>query len=126
MYWRGRPRPARLVSRSGSQRSDPRAGHTKVVVELRGERGPHDGIVAGDEAEPPLLGELLQLADWLGRLGRVDTDGAPDRQLVLDVLGEVGGIEGEDEAASPHRVVELDDEALVPRGVPCGQHRRYP
>ncbi len=45
-------------------------------------------------------------------------------QLVVDVLRQVGGVEGEHQAPSPHRLVEVDDEALVPRRVSGGEHGR--
>ena len=94
------------------------------VVEVLGQLGPHVRIVARDQGITLVGREPLELADRFDRLLGFDLDEAADRQLVLDVLGEVGGVEREDEAVAADRLVEFDDEALMPRGVPVGRHRR--
>jgi len=43
----------------------------------------------------------------------LDVDERPDRELLIDVLGEVSRVESEHEATPTDRVVEIDDEALV-------------
>ena len=94
------------------------------VVEVAGQLRPHMRIVARDQLIALLFGQPLELADRFdGFLGR-HADVAADRQLVLDVLGEIGGVEREHEPVTTHRLVEFDDETLVPRRVPVGRDRR--
>ena len=44
-------------------------------------------------------------------------DEAADRELVVDVPGQVGGVEGEDDAPAADGGVQVDHEALVARRV---------
>jgi hypothetical protein len=56
--------------------------------------------VAGDDAVAAGGGQGLELADGgHGDLG-LDVNEAADGQFFLDVDGEVGGVEGEDQAAA--------------------------
>src|ERR1700761_4118813 len=88
-----------------------------------GEGGPGDRVVAGDDAVAAGGGQGLELADGdHGDLG-LDVDEAADGQFFLDVDGEIGGVEGEDQAATTDRLVEVDDEALVAGGVADGEDR---
>ena len=86
--------------------------------------GHTNGIVPGYEGgSHACRRQPLQATDRLNRgLGR-HVDPPTDRELVLDVLRQVRGVEGEDETAAPDRLVEVDDEALMSRRVPGGEHR---
>jgi hypothetical protein len=69
------------------------------------------------QAVPAFGRDPLEPADRLDRLGGIHSNGATDGQFVLDVLGQVGGVEGEDETAAAHRIVEPHHKALVPGSV---------
>src|SRR3984893_19350443 len=64
-------------------------------AEFGGERRPGGGVVAGDQAVAALGGDALELADLLLADLRAGPDPAAHRDLTLDVLGQVGGVEGE-------------------------------
>jgi hypothetical protein len=79
--------------------------------------------VPGHQPVAPVRGHPLELADLLDAVRRGRPDQAAHRHLAVDVLGQVGRVEGEDEAATAR---QPDHETLVPRGVPGGAHRRHP
>ena len=86
------------------------------AAHLGGEGGPDVGVVARDHAVAPLGADGLESPDGLDRLvvaGRRGTG----CDLVVEVLLQVGGVEGEDEAVA---VGQVDDEALVADGVAVG------
>jgi hypothetical protein len=82
--------------------------------------------VAGDDGVAAGGGELLQLADG----GDADigsrVDPAAGRYFLLDVLGQVGRVEGEHEPAPAGGGAQVDHEALVAWRVPGGEYRGHP
>jgi len=70
-------------------------------VDLMGQGRPHHGIVAGDPWVSTCGRQCLQSAHLLDALLRRGVHPAADRHLTFDVLGEVGGVEGQDVAAAP-------------------------
>jgi hypothetical protein len=79
--------------------------------------------VPGHQPVALVRGDPLQLADLPGAVRRGRPDPAAHRHLPVDVLGQVGRVEGEHEAAAGRHP---DHETLVPRGVPGGAYRRHP
>src|ERR1035438_4561640 len=89
------------------------AGPGRHLAELGGEGGPGDRVMAGDEAVAALGGDPLELADLLlAHLGP-GPDPAAHRHLALDVLGQVGRVEGEHETSAADRAVQADHETLM-------------
>jgi len=82
--------------------------------------------VAGDEPVAAVRGDLLELADLRHAHLGAGPDPAADRHLTLDVLGQVGRVEGEDEPASARGLVQADHEALMAGGMAGGQHGGHP
>ncbi len=82
--------------------------------------------MAGDQWIAAFGGDRLEPPDGLdGYLG-ADVDPPTDCSLHLDVLRQVGGVEGEHETAATHRFIQVDDETLMARRMSCGQHRGHP
>src|ERR1035437_194308 len=82
--------------------------------------------MAGDEAVAALGGDPLELADLLlAHLGP-GPDPAAHRHLALDVLGQVGRVEGEHETSAADRAVQADHETLMARRVPGREDRGDP
>jgi hypothetical protein len=78
--------------------------------------------VPGHQRVTALRGDPLELADLGHALLRRGPDPAADGDLPVDVLGQVGRVEGEHEAPAAGGRVDPDHEALVTRRVPGGQH----
>src|SRR5271165_5487064 len=87
--------------------------------QVRGQPGPGDGIVAGDELVAAFGGEALEFADLLGALLRRGVDQAAGNFSLAAVDG-VRGVGGEHETATPRQV---DDEALMAGRVSRGGYR---
>ncbi|HUY45082.1 MAG TPA: ATP-binding protein [Streptosporangiaceae bacterium] len=81
-----------------------------------GERGPDIRIVAGNEPVAEFGGDALELADLRNAHLGGCIDPAADRDLAVDVLGQVGRIEGEHESPAASGRVHPHHETLVTRG----------
>src|SRR5215208_2267613 len=75
-------------------------------------------VVARAQLVAFLSGRLPESADRFYSFLGFRPDVPADRQLVLDVLGEIGCVEREYEAIAAQRLVELDHEALVAWSMP--------
>ena len=73
--------------------------------------------MAGDQREPALCRDRLQPADGRERRPWVAAERRRDGRFAVEVLLEVGRVEGEHVAAPARRPVELDEKALMARRV---------
>src|ERR1700722_5550626 len=108
---------------SSSYRWGRSARRGEAFCQLTRQLGPHKRVMPRYEGVAARRRQPLQATDRLNGALWGHTAPPADRELVLDVLRQVRGVEREDQTATADRLVEVDDKALMSRRVSGGEHR---